>query len=79
MRYYASSDSDTVAFLGGGNDNEWKDLLVLVQGSALLVLLAFSWEEKDWPLLLTFLMHQDEKRQFNMIKNPAGNSCDLQW
>lgn len=49
MLYYASSDSDTVAFFGGGNDNEWKGLLVLVQGSALLVLLAFSWEEKDWP------------------------------
>lgn len=62
----------------GGKDNEWKDLLALVQDSALLVLLAFSWEEKDRPLLLTFPMHQEEERQFNTIKNPEGNSYDLQ-
>ncbi|KAK4815701.1 hypothetical protein QYF61_006684 [Mycteria americana] len=55
-----------------GNYNEWKDLLTLVQDSALLVLLAFAWEEKDRPLLLTLLIHQEEERQFNMMKNPEG-------
>jgi len=78
MLYYASSDSDTMAFFFGGNDKEWRDLLALLQDSAPLVLLAFSWEEKDRPLLLTILLHQEEERQFNMIKNPKGNSCDLQ-
>ena len=70
--------TDTIAFFFGGNDNEWKDFLTLVQGSALLVLLAFSWEEKDRPLLLTFLMHHEEERQFKVIKNPEGNGCYLQ-